>query len=651
MTTLDGNPNSIDLNFPGLGPDTIFAGAGADTVITARLGGSLIFGERDNDILVAVGPNDTLYGGEDEDSLTAEDTPALLFGDAGPDTVIAEAPATLYGGAGEDFVQGTAEANLMFGNEDADTMLGGAQRQDSLYGGKGNDSLGFFVEGGGNNIFTSTSLVTGAGGNEGTNFLRGDLGDDLVVGINQRDTLYGGKNNDLLRTVGSNSYASGDDDNDTLEVRNSTTLNPFLGTNVVVGLERITLIGGAGNDSLYGGIGFFNRGRNVYEGGEGSDTISAFASQDTVLGGEGNDLIRSLTSDVLSSDGPLSSFPGFAGKVSLDGGAGDDTVVAQFSTDTMIGGGGNDSLSGLFAQALGEEGNDTIRSSSDGGTSTALSTLNGGLGNDYLIGNTTPEAINFFDGGDGDDSIELAGTGDVLVGSFAGNDTIFYNRDANFDATVALSPIIDTIGSNFIIGNAGSNVFTTGDGNDVLFGSFSGASTDPDGDDTLNGGGGNDTLLGGNQNDYLYGGNGNDSLGGGAGTDTLIGGAGSDSFYYANAGEGADAGADAINTSPDQIGDFRPNEGDKLVFRRAGFSNLAADPNNPNAISFEGFAPVNTIYVNSPGLGRPTTPVIFYQIQDGRLGFDPDGSGPTAGVTLAILNNAPRISGSDILLI
>lgn len=159
MTTLSDDPNQLDLNLPGLGPDTIFAGAGADFVRTSTLGGSLIFGQGDNDTLVSVGPNDTIYGGEDEDSIRSQRTPALLFGDGGSDTIVAEARATLYGGAGEDFLQGTVEANLIFGNEDADTILGGAQRRDSLYGGKGNDAIGFFTAGGGNNLSLPGALL------------------------------------------------------------------------------------------------------------------------------------------------------------------------------------------------------------------------------------------------------------------------------------------------------------------------------------------------------------------------------------------------------------------------------------------------------------------------------------------------------------
>ena len=293
MTTLDDNPNQLDLNLPGLGPDTIFAGAGADFVRTSTLGGSLIFGQADNDTLISVGPNDTLYGGENEDSIRSQRTPALVFGDPGNDTIVAEARASIYGGLGEDLIQGTVEGNLIFGNEGVDTLLGGSQRRDSLYGGKGNDAIGFFIAGGGNNLSLPGGVAIGFAGNEGSNYLRGDLGDDLIVGINQRDSLFGGKDKDTLRGVASSSYLSGDLDDDILVITNTTQTSPFASSVITVGIERTTLIGGGGNDSLYGPIGNFGEGRNFFDGGDGNDTLRVFATQDTAQGGAGDDFIVS----------------------------------------------------------------------------------------------------------------------------------------------------------------------------------------------------------------------------------------------------------------------------------------------------------------------------------------------------------------------
>jgi len=657
MTTLNDDSNQLDLNLPGLGPDTIFAGGGADFIRTSTLGGSLIFGQADNDTLISVGPNDTLYGGEDEDSIRSQRTPALLFGDAGNDTMVAEARATMYGGLGEDLIQGTVEANLIFGNEGADTLLGGAQRGDSLYGGKDNDSLGFFIAGGGNNL--GLPLTGGFGGNEGSNYLRGDLGDDLVVGINVRDTLFGGKGNDTLRGVASSSYLSGDLDDDILVITNTTQTSAFGTTVFTIGIERTTLIGGGGNDSLYGALGEFGGGRNFFEGDDGNDTIRVFATNDTAQGGAGDDFIVSATVTAFSSVGARSDFPGFAGRNLLDGGVGNDTIVAAFSTDTMIGGEGNDSLSGIFTQASGGDGNDTLNASfaNFGGTNVVLITLDGGLGNDQLIGNSTAGVTNFMNGGDGNDNILFTTTRDRLIGTLGGNDTISYATGVNFSGGSAPNVITDTLGSNFITGGNGIDSITTGAGDDILFGGPNNPITPGfDGDDTLNAGGGNDTVLGGFGNDYLIAGDGNDSLGGGPGADTLIGGLGNDSFYYNNFGEGVSIGSTtglAAGTAPDQIGDFTVGQ-DKFIFQFNGFPGLSAVENS-NRLSSRSFLVLETGTYPSgfgPAGAAKSDPFLFYENKTGRLGFDPDGfGGSNPGVTLAILNNTPAITASDITLI
>ncbi|MEG4799542.1 calcium-binding protein [Microcoleus sp. ARI1-B5] len=667
MTTLTDNSDQTNLNTPGLGPDTIFAGAGADLVTTSTLGGSLIFGQGDNDTLISVGPNDTLYGGNDEDSLVGQRERVLMFGDAGSDTVIAQSRnSSLYGGAGDDLLQGTVDGNLMFGNEGSDTILGGALGRDSLYGGKDNDSLGFFISGGGNNL--GLGIGGSAGGNQGSNYLRGDLGDDYAVGINQKDTLFGGKGNDTLIGVASNSYLSGDVDNDTLVIRNTSQPNQFTpGSFVTIGIEKTTLLGGAGNDSLVGGIAEFGAGKNLFDGGDGNDTIAVFATQDTALGGAGDDFITSGTTvNVTLSGGAQSSFGGFAGRNLLDGGDGSDTIVAAFASDSMIGGTGNDSLSGIFNQAFGGDGNDTINATTFNvvGTIPTQVTLDGGLGDDLLIGNTstnlatTGTVTNFMNGGEGNDTIVFGSRRDRLVGSFAGNDFISYASSVNFTGATAPNVITDNLGSNFIIGANGTDVITTGAGDDILFGgpSILPTGSTSDGDDTLNAGGGNDTLLGGFGNDYLIGGDGNDSLGGGPGADTLIGGAGNDSFYYNNFGEGVTldsiTGAPA-GTSPDQIGDFEVGK-DKLVLSYDSFLLPPFNNSLPNRPAGKAFLSLETGTYNndlSPAGATPGQPVLVYEGATGRLLYDKDGAGGQAAIQLALLNGQPALTATDIVLI
>ncbi|MCX7420106.1 MAG: hypothetical protein NT013_11285 [Planctomycetia bacterium] len=191
--------------------------------------------------------------------------------------------------------------------------------------------------------------------------------------------------------------------------------------------------------------------------------------------------------DRLTLDGSLN---GFAGTITFNGNAGNDTLVAStilrsvtFSggvgNDTFLGGNGND-----FAD--GGSGNDSL-SGGNGDDS-----LGGGDGNDKLSGDTGDDSIT---GGAGADSIS-GGTGDDLLLGCTGRDTID--------------------------GGTGNDVLDGGDDNDVLKGS--------DGDDAIRGGNGNDTLSGGNGNDILTGSAGNDSLKGDAGTDTLLGDAGNDTL-------------------------------------------------------------------------------------------------------------------------
>ncbi|MBD0328436.1 MAG: calcium-binding protein, partial [Pyrinomonadaceae bacterium] len=528
--------------------------------------------------------------------------------------------------------------------------------------GKGNDFLGFFIAGGGNNL--GLPLTGGFAGNEGSNYLRGDLGDDLVVGINVRDSLFGGKGNDTLRGVASSSYLSGDLDDDILVITNTTQTSAFGTTVFTVGIERTSLIGGAGNDSLYGAIGEFGSGRNFFDGGDGNDTIRVFATSDTALGGAGDDFIVSATVTAFSSVGASSLFPGFAGRNLLDGGVGNDTIVAAYSTDSMVGGEGNDSLSGVFTQASGGDGNDTLNASfaNFGATTAALITLDGGLGSDLLIGNTSAGVTNFMNGGEGNDSIVFGTTRDRLIGTFGGNDTISYATGVNFTGLTTPNVITDNLGSNFITGSNGRDSITTGAGDDILFGGPTNLITPGvDGDDTLDAGAGNDTLLGGFGNDYLIGGDGNDSLGGGPGADTLIGGTGNDSFYYNNFGEGVTVGTGpdaALGDQPDQIGDFTLGQ-DKFIFQFNGFPGLSA-VEGTNRLSSRSFLVLETGTYPSgfgPAGAAKSDPFLFYENKTGRLGFDSDGfGGPNLGITLAILNGRPdgtrpAITASDITLI
>src|SRR5439155_26036785 len=77
---------------------------------------------------------------------------------------------------------------------------------------------------------------------------------------------------------------------------------------------------------------------------------------------------------------------------------GSDTINIEAGVPTtIIGGGGNDTLSGGLAFIEGNEGNDSITGS------TSDDVLDGGLGNDIIIGSAGNDVIY---GGDGADTID-----------------------------------------------------------------------------------------------------------------------------------------------------------------------------------------------------------------------------------------------------
>ena len=138
--------------------------------------------------------------------------------------------------------------------------------------------------------------------------------------------------------------------------------------------------------------------------------------------------------------------------VLIDGGAGDDHLMASGGPAVLLGGNGND-------------------------------VLVGGPGNDVLIG------------GDGNDVI-FGGMGNDLLDGGNGNDLLIGGSGRDF--------LIGGLGNDVLIGGRGDDTLDAGPGNDRLFGGR--------GNDTILGGEGNDLLVGGPGRDTLDGGVGHDRL-------------------------------------------------------------------------------------------------------------------------------------------
>ncbi|WP_267868521.1 calcium-binding protein [Nostoc sp. CHAB 5836] len=282
----------------------------------------------------------------------------------------------------------------------------------------------------------SNDVINGQGGNDK---IDGKSGNDILRGGVGNDTLIGGAGNDTLKGY--------------------------------TGID--SLKGGIGDDRLYtdGSLG-----NNTLNGGAGDDTLNAqFSSGDNLLsGGDGNDFLDiSGYEDFDKYGNEIQQVPSL-GNNTLNGGAGDDTLNAQFSfgNNLLSGGNGNDffDLSSILAGS--------IRDLSL--TSLVTETVDGGMGNDvlrvsyhesYTSSSRSPEGITtIFNATDNIGSItsgknrvsyknieglNIQGTryDDLIVGS-NGNDTIDDRINDRFNAPGY------SYGNDTIDGGIGDDVLT-----------------------------------------------------------------------------------------------------------------------------------------------------------------------------------------------
>lgn len=269
-------------------------------------------------------------------------------------------------------------------------------------------------------------------------------------------------------------------------------LNNYLTANVL----GSTLIGGAGNDTLFG-----EDGDDTLRGGGGVDTFYEVDGQNTIYGGAGDD------------------------RVYLSGG--DNAVSGGFGNDRFVAGEGVDFLSG-------EAGSDTVsyaNSTSGATVSLDAGTASGGYadgdqlyGVENLIGTASVDVLigsvgaNRLDGGAANDTLFGNDGDDVLTGG-TGVDVI--DGGAGFDiadyATATAAIVLNgaTV-SGDLVGDAFNSIegFRLSDFDDTFVAVY-------DISLTITGGAGNDRIIGKGAADRLDGDGGNDTLTGGGGADVF----------------------------------------------------------------------------------------------------------------------------------
>ncbi|MCA2520501.1 FG-GAP-like repeat-containing protein, partial [Microcystis sp. M63BS1] len=371
-----------------------------------------------------------------------------------------------------------------------------------------------------------------------------------------------------------------------------------------------TLNGNAGDDTLNGGNGddLLNgqEGKDSLNGNSGNDTLNGGDDNDILSGGEGNDSLNgSPGDDSLNGDIGNDILNGGDGNDTLNGGDGDDTLNGGNDSDRLFGGIGQDSLNGGLGNDSidGGEGQDTL-TGSNGNDS-----INGGLGDDNLDGGSDNDTLN---GGEGNDTLNGAGGIDTLIGGL-GNDT--YQIDTTTDTiTENANQGTDTVQSSvtYTLGNNLENLTLTGTTN-------------------INGTGNtlNNIITGNSGNNILNGATGIDTLIGGLGNDTLTGGAGGDRFTFNNRNEGIDT-----------ITDFLSSQGDKIAVSAAGFGGGLAAGVSITAAQFV----LGTTALNASNR-------FIYNIINGVLSFDADGTNILVPVQIATLSSKPTLTASDILVL
>ncbi|MFO0950749.1 MAG: calcium-binding protein [Isosphaeraceae bacterium] len=458
----------------------------------------------------------------------ANTTLIQVFGQGGNDTIAlneangALPRANLFGGAGNDRLTGGSGGDMLFGQA-GDDVLVGAAGVDLLFGGAGNDTLT---------------------GGDGDDQCFGEAGDDRIVWNPGDDTDLneGGSGVDTVEVNGGNgsetfsvtpngtrvrfdrtdpapfSLDIGTSEN--LVVRANGGDDTFTAQNGLASLIRLSVDGGAGNDTI--------------TGGDGADLLVGGDGRDVVTGGRGNDTV------LLGADDD---------QFVWNPGDGSDTVEGQSGVDRMVFNGANIaenfdvSANGGRVRFTRNVANITmdlddvevIDLTARGGAD--LVTVGDLSGTDLIQLNVDLAGIPGTAVGDAAaDTVVLTGT--------AGRDIVDFFGTGNSVAVVGLRPTVTIAGSE---GANDSLIVNSLSGNDGLT-----ASSLPAGITklTLNGGEGDDTLIGSQGDDALNGGDGSDFVDGRQGNDLIDLGAGDDVFQW-DPGDGSDtvegrAGADLM---------------------------------------------------------------------------------------------------------
>ena len=508
----------------------------------------------------------------------ANTTLIQAFGQGGNDTITlneangALPAANLFGGTGDDTLTGGSGADQLFGQGDNDTLLGKGGN-DLLFGGDGNDTL----TGG-----DGDDQVFGQAGNDRMIWNPGDDTDIFEGGADTDTAEVNGGNGAETFTITANGARVRFDrvDPAPFSIDIGTTENLILNANggddvITAGnglatLIKLTIDGGAGNDTI--------------TGGDGADTLLGGDGNDTVIGGRGNDVALLGAGDDVFIWNP---------------GDGSDTVEGQAGVDTLDFRGANIAeninISANGERVLFSRDVANITMDLNGVEKIAFSALGGAdkvTVNDLTHTGVTEVDIDLSAGGVGDGSADT-----VVVNATDGNDTIQVLGSGTAVTVTGLAALVNIAGSE---GANDALVLKSGAGDDIISGATLPAGTTKL---TIDAGAGNDSIVGSQGADTLIGGDGNDTVTGGRGDDVALLGAGDDVFIW-NPGDGSDtvegqAGVDTLDFRGANIAEninISAN-GERVLFSR-DVANITMDLNGVEKIAFSALGGADKVTVN-----------------------------------------------------
>jgi Ca2+-binding RTX toxin-like protein len=490
---------------------------------------------------------------------------------------------TFVGGKGNDIIQAYRDGGFQVGNTAGAVIFGDTGREaDMAAKGSGPDHiLGFagtdtIFAGGGDDYVNGHIGDDDIYGGAGSDHLMGGYGADHIAGDAGDDVIYGGTPGSVSRAFLSIVIDhNGDDDTHIgLETRTGVA-----GQMAADDASLDMLDGGAGNDYLFGGLG-----ADRMSGGLGNDTIIVDNAADKVFeaAGQGADTVLTSVSYTLAAGQHVDilatlQLTGTAA-ISLAGNELAQRINGNNGTNSINAGAGNDTL-------YGYGGNDTL----SGGT--GADRISGGVGNDVCYVDNVADKV-----------FEAAGQG---------TDTVY----ASVSYTLAAGQHVETLGTTLLAGTGAISLA----GNELA--------------QKINGNNGKNGLYGNGGSDSLFGHGGSDLLAGGTGNDTLTGGAGSDFFVFTTALSPA--------TNFDRITDFSV-PADTIRLDNAVMAGLGATLGALGAGKF---------WKSKTGLAYDADDRIIYATDTGKLYYDANGNAAGGAVHFATLAPNLALTNADFVVI